>query len=91
MSNPTYQRSTDTAATVTGLQAGRGYYVKVRVITADGVNRSAYSDAVRAWTSFAVPTGLKVDEARRDVGDVRLGRRVGRAAATGSRSPTTRP
>jgi endonuclease/exonuclease/phosphatase family metal-dependent hydrolase len=58
MSNATYQRSTGTADTITGLQPGRGYYVKVRVITTDGVNRSAYSDAVRAWTSFAVPTGL---------------------------------
>ena len=60
MSDATYQRSTDTADTVPGLQAGRGYYIKVRVITTDGVNRSAYSDAVRAWTSFSVPTGLKV-------------------------------
>ena len=59
MSNPTYVRSTDTAEVVKGLQAGRGYYVKVRVITTDGVNRSAYSAAVRAWTSFPVPTGLK--------------------------------
>ena len=60
MSNPTYLRSTATGATLKGLQAGRGYYVKVRVITTDGVNRSAYSSAVRAWTSFSVPTGLKV-------------------------------
>ena len=59
MSNATYQRSTDTAETVTGLQPGRGYYVKVRVITAAGDNRSAYSGAVRAWTSFSVPSGLK--------------------------------
>ena len=62
MTNATYQRSTDTAETVTGLQPGRGYYVKVRVITADGANRSAYSDAVPVWTSFAVPTGLKGTE-----------------------------
>ena len=62
MSNPTYQRSTDTADVVTGLQPGRGYFVKVRVISADGVNRSAYSGAVRMWTSFAVPTGLKSTE-----------------------------
>ena len=60
MTNPTYQGSTGTTATVKGLQAGRSYYLKVRVITVDGVNRSAYSDAVRVWTSFAVPTGLKV-------------------------------
>jgi endonuclease/exonuclease/phosphatase family metal-dependent hydrolase len=59
MSNATYQRSADAAETVKGLQAGRGYYIKVRVITTDGVNRSAYSEAVRVWTSFAVPTGLK--------------------------------
>ena len=62
MSNATYQRSTDTTETVKGLQPGRGYYVKVRVITADGVNRSAYSDAVRVWTSFAVPKELKATE-----------------------------
>ncbi len=59
MSNATFQRSTDTADSVQGLQPGRGYYIKVRVITADGVNRSAYSDAVRVWTSYPVPTGLK--------------------------------
>ena len=62
MSDATYQRSTDTAETVNGLQPGRGYYVKVRVITADGVNRSAYSDAVRVWTSFPAPTGLTATE-----------------------------
>ena len=62
MTNATYQRSTDTAEIVKGLQPGRGYYVKVRVITADGVNRSAYSDAVRVWTSFPAPTGLTATE-----------------------------
>ncbi len=62
MSNPTYQRSTDTTEVVDGLQPGRAYYLKVRVITSDGVNRSAYSAAVKAWTSFAVPTGLKATE-----------------------------
>jgi endonuclease/exonuclease/phosphatase family metal-dependent hydrolase len=62
MSNATYQRSTGTTETVKGLQPGRGYYVKVRVITAEGENRSAYSDAVRVWTSFGVPTGLKATE-----------------------------
>ena len=62
MSNPTYQRSADTVDVVDGLDPGRGYFIKVRVITADGVNRSAYSAAVRAWTSFAVPTGLKSTE-----------------------------
>ena len=62
MENPTYQRSTDTTDVVEGLEPGRVYYVKVRVITADGVNRSAYSAAVKAWTSFAVPTGLKATE-----------------------------
>lgn len=59
MTGATYQRSTDTTEVVKGLQSGRGYYVKVRVITADGVNRSAYSDAVRVWTTFTVPAGLK--------------------------------
>ena len=62
MSNPTYQRSTDTADVVSGLQPGRSYYVKVRVITTEGVSRSAYSAAVRVWTSFAAPTGLKSTE-----------------------------
>src|SRR5687767_9691954 len=62
MENPTYQRSTDTTDVVEGLEPGRVYYVKVRVITADGVNRSAYSAAMKAWTSFAVPTGLKATE-----------------------------
>ena len=62
MSNATYQRSTDTAEVVKGLRPGRGYFVKVRVITSEGVNRSAYSAAVKVWTSFAVPTGLKATE-----------------------------
>ena len=70
MSNPTYHRSTDTAEVVTGLQPGRGYFVKVRVISADGVSRSAYSSAVRMWTSFAVPTGLTSTE--RDATSVTL-------------------
>lgn len=59
MSGATFKRTTTTTETLTGLKAGRGYYVKVRVITEDGVNRSAYSGAVRAWTSFAVPKGLR--------------------------------
>ena len=62
MSNATYQRSTDTVEVVNGLQPGRVYYLKVRVITSDGVNRSDYSAAVQAWTSFAAPTGLKSTE-----------------------------
>lgn len=62
MENPSYQRSTDTTEVVEGLEPGRVYYVKVRVITADGVSRSAYSAAAKAWTSFAVPTGLKATE-----------------------------
>ena len=62
MSNATFQRSTDTNEVVAGLQPGRVYYLKVRVITSDGVNRSAYSAAVRAWTSFTVPTGLTATE-----------------------------
>ena len=62
MSNPTYQRSADAVDVVDGLQPGRSYFVKVRVITTDGVNRSAYSAAVKVWTSFAVPTGLKSTE-----------------------------
>ena len=62
MSNATYQGSNSTDETVNGLQPGRVYYVKVRVITSDGVARSEYSAAVQAWTSFAVPTGLHATE-----------------------------
>ena len=62
MSGATYKRTTKTTETITGLKSARGYYVKVRVITKDGINRSAYSGAVRAWTTFAVPTGLKVEK-----------------------------
>jgi endonuclease/exonuclease/phosphatase family metal-dependent hydrolase len=62
MSNPTYQRAAEASDVVDGLQPGRSYFVKVRVITTDGVNRSAYSAAVQVWTSFAVPTGLTSTE-----------------------------
>ena len=57
MSGATFQRSRDTAETLTNLQPGRSYYVKVRVITDDGVNRSAYSDAVKARTSDQSSSG----------------------------------
>ncbi len=59
MSGATYQRSRDLKETVKGLKTGRPYYVKVRVITDGGSNRSAYSDAVSVFTSFGTPTGLK--------------------------------
>ncbi|MGH3457740.1 fibronectin type III domain-containing protein [Aeromicrobium sp.] len=59
MSGASYQGSSDTVETMNGLQPGRGYYVKVRVITTSGTPRSEYSEVKRAWTTFAVPSGFK--------------------------------
>ena len=50
---PGYLRVTGTKATVTGLRAGTKYYLKVRVITPEGGNLSAYSPAVTATTRAA--------------------------------------
>lgn len=60
MAGATYHRYTGTTGTVAGLRAGTTYYVKVRVITSTGGNLSAYSAAVKAVSSLATPTGLKV-------------------------------
>ena len=59
MSGATYRRVTDPQAQLTGLQAGVTYYVRVRVITADGVALSPYSTAVAVRTSASTPTGLQ--------------------------------
>jgi endonuclease/exonuclease/phosphatase family metal-dependent hydrolase len=57
MSGAFFERSRDTAETLTNLEPGRLYYVTVRVITDDGVNRSAYSAAVRARTTESPSAG----------------------------------
>ena len=64
MTNPVYRRSTDTYEELTGLFPGTTYYVKVRVISADGKNLTPYSPAVRITTRadggfpLLSPTGL---------------------------------
>lgn len=60
MSKATYKRVTAAKLELTGLEPGRAYYVKVRVITADGGNLSAYSKAVKATTKtgYSAPSGL---------------------------------
>jgi endonuclease/exonuclease/phosphatase family metal-dependent hydrolase len=60
MSKAVYKRVTGTKVRLTGLKAGQKYYVKVRVITADGANLSKYSKAVAATTrqGYAAPSGL---------------------------------
>ncbi len=70
--DPAYVRVTGTSYTLTGLGAGTKYYVRVRVIDANGVNLSAYSPAISTTTaagaanlSFDAPTGLKVTAAAR--------------------------
>ena len=62
MAKATYKRFTTTSAELTGLRAGTRYYVKVRVISADGDNLSPYSKAVSGTTpkSYPAPSGLKV-------------------------------
>jgi endonuclease/exonuclease/phosphatase family metal-dependent hydrolase len=60
MKKATYKRVTAAKLTLTGLASGQAYYVKVRVITADGDNLSTYSKAVKATTkkAYAAPSGL---------------------------------
>ena len=60
MSGAVYKRVTANKLTLSGLKPGQAYYVKVRVITADGDNLSAYSKAVEATTKkgLAAPSGL---------------------------------
>lgn len=53
-SDPHYVRVADTSATLTGLTPGTRYYLKVRVIDADGVNLSRYSPPITVTTT-AVP------------------------------------
>ncbi|MDQ3158232.1 MAG: SpoIID/LytB domain-containing protein [Actinomycetota bacterium] len=70
MANAVYYRFSPTSATITGLKANTKYYLKVRVITEDGVNLSPYSTpalqattpastAAPATTTFATPKNLK--------------------------------
>lgn len=53
--NPVYKRETSTKLTLSGLQPNTTYYLKVRVITSDGGNLSAYSPAITAKTSAVSP------------------------------------
>lgn len=50
-SNPTYFRTSATSATLTGLKAGRTYYVKVRTTKASGTSLSGYSKTVTVKTT----------------------------------------
>lgn len=65
MSGAVYRRSADTYEELNGLQPGKTYYVKVRVITPDGVNLTPYSSAVTISTrsagdySLLSPSGLE--------------------------------
>lgn len=56
MSGARYQRETSTKTTLTGLAAGKTYYVKVRVISSSGKNLSSYSKAVKVKTRTSDPT-----------------------------------
>ncbi|GAB2583786.1 hypothetical protein GCM10009593_23630 [Microlunatus antarcticus] len=60
MSGAAYKRVTANKLGLTGLKPGQAYYVKVRVITADGDNLSPYSTAVKATTQkgYSAPAGL---------------------------------
>ncbi|MGV8907727.1 MAG: fibronectin type III domain-containing protein [Propionicimonas sp.] len=73
--NPKYVRITDARRVLTSLRAGTKYYLKVRVINAQGVNLSGYSPAISATTSarphspdltVKPPTGLKVTATARE-------------------------
>jgi endonuclease/exonuclease/phosphatase family metal-dependent hydrolase len=56
MSKAKYQRETGTTGTLTGLEAGKTYYVKVRVITPEGANLSKYSSRLKVKTPTKDPT-----------------------------------
>ncbi|SER32916.1 endonuclease/exonuclease/phosphatase family protein [Microlunatus flavus] len=58
MKQAKYQRETRTTGTLDGLTAGKTYYVKVRVIDAEGHNLSKYSKAVKVKT-LAEPDPVK--------------------------------
>ncbi len=66
MSNASYRRVTTNSAELTGLSSGKRYYVKVRVIRADGTNLSPYSAAASTTTltstaaSYLPPAPVKV-------------------------------
>lgn len=53
MSGAAYVRFSGTSGTVTGLDANTAYWFKVRVITADGLNRSPYGPAISVTTKSA--------------------------------------
>ena len=55
MSGAVYRRFVSSPAAITGLEPGRKYYIKVRVITTDGGNLSSYSPAITATTSPSRP------------------------------------
>ena len=60
MANAVYYRFTPTSGTITGLKANTKYYLKVRVITEDGVNLSPYSTtALQATTPASTGTQAK--------------------------------
>jgi len=59
MADATYRRVTDAQAQLTALQPKKTYYLKVRVITADGDNLSPYSPALTVRTTASTPTGLQ--------------------------------
>ena len=46
MDDAIYKRSTDAYEEISGLRPGTTYYVRVRVIDADGANLTPYSSAV---------------------------------------------
>lgn len=76
MSGSKYKRSTgsSTNQTLTGLTKGTNYYVKVRVITENGDNLSAYSDALKVTTTrYALnpPTDLLADSIGKDTATFR--------------------
>ncbi len=62
MKKATYKRVTANRLRLTGLEAGTRYYVKVRVISAEGKALSKYTKAVRATTRkpYAAPADLEV-------------------------------
>ncbi|MGZ5414460.1 MAG: SpoIID/LytB domain-containing protein [Aeromicrobium sp.] len=56
MSGATYHRFVPASGTITGLKASTTYYAKVRVITTDGVNLSAYSSPAIAVKTASATT-----------------------------------
>ncbi|SER39124.1 fibronectin type III domain-containing protein [Microlunatus flavus] len=56
MAGASYKRFKATAGSITGLQPGTTYYVKVRVITSTGENLGPYSKPVKTATTKATTT-----------------------------------